>query len=103
MHALKLVILMAVTLAIMRVISWGLGWALARWRPMRVGASSLASNTGGLLLFLGLLHWNRLPGEFLDLSAAVFGVVVYAVFAVVDLLWRPWNRRSVGRNHQNKG
>jgi hypothetical protein len=43
-----------------------------------------------LLLFLGFLYWDRMPGEVLDFSAAMFGVAVYTVFGLVDRVWLPW-------------
>jgi hypothetical protein len=102
MHALKLILLMAATLALMRVISWALSWLPMRFSAWRMGTVSIVSNGGALLGFLGLLRWNRLPGEFLDYSAAIFGLVVYAIFAAIDLVWQPWRRRDLDRNEKGK-
>lgn len=86
MHALKVVFLVAVTLAVMRGVSWALARVLARLlgRDRRL-AVAVAANAGGLLAFLAFLRWDRLPGEVLDTSAAVFGVAVYALFTAFDI------------------
>jgi drug/metabolite transporter (DMT)-like permease len=86
MHELKVVFLVAATLAVMRAVSWALAWLLERLvGRQRRAAVAVAANAGGLLLFLAFLRWDRLPGEQLDTSAAAFGAAVYALFAVVDL------------------
>jgi len=92
MHALKVALLVVLTLALMRVISWALAWPLMRWCPGQTGAVMVAANAGGLLVFWGFLHWNHLPGEFLDYSAAIFGLVVYSLFSGIDLKWHPWTK-----------
>jgi hypothetical protein len=89
MHTLKLVLLVGLTLTIMRGISWGLAWLLARWCSRRRSTVVLLSNAGGWLAFLGFLFLDRMPGEWLDFSAAIFGTVVYSVFAAIDWLWHP--------------
>ena len=94
MHTLKVILLLALTLTLMRAVSWAFAWPLTRWRPERTGAVHVASNTAGLMVFLGFLRWNRLPGEFLDYSAAMFGLAVYAFFAFIDLMWRSRSSRS---------
>lgn len=93
MHALKLVGLVLLTLAAMRLVSWGVGWCLGRMLrrhtvPVRVGA-----NVGALGIFAGFLVLNRVPDELLDLEALVFGVIVYGVYTGIDLKWWPWTRR----------
>jgi hypothetical protein len=72
------------TLAIMRAVGWAFAWPLIRWFPARTASVRITSNAGGLLVFLGFLRWNRLPGEFLDYSSAIFGVAVYGLFAAFD-------------------
>jgi hypothetical protein len=93
MHALKIILLLALTIALMRGVSWLLGWALARWWGGSAGITSVTANALGLLSFLAFLHWDRLPGEFFDKAAAVFGAGIYALFAVLDCLWSPWRRK----------
>jgi hypothetical protein len=102
MHTLKLILLMAVTLSLMRAFSWALLWLAMRFCSCRIRTVSILSNAGALLAFLGLLHWNRLPGEFLDYSAAIFGLVVYAIFAMIDLVWLPWCRGSLCKTDNGK-
>ncbi len=86
MHALKVVLLLALTVIVLRALSWGLAWLLGRL-PLRRGATiAIAANAVGLVLFLAWLRWDRLPGEVLDTSAAAFGAVVFVLFAAVDLL-----------------
>ncbi len=53
------------------------------------------SNAVSLLAFTGFLLWDLSPGEPFDYAAGVFGVVVYAVFTGMDLLWRPWLSQGV--------
>ena len=91
MHALKIVFLVILTLALMRIVSLAFAWPLMRWWYGTCATTMyLVANAAGLLVFLGFLHWNRVPGEFLDVSASIFGVVVYALFAVLDCRWHPW-------------
>ena len=95
MHTLKVIALLLFTLGIMRVVSWAVGWGLSRWwRGGETGLAAIVSNGLALCLFLGYLVWDRLPGETLDPAAAVFGVGVYGVYALIDWRWRPW--RSAG-------
>jgi hypothetical protein len=89
MHVLKVAFLLFLTLAAMRALSWAclfvFGWLLKR-QPVQV---RLAANVLALSGFAGLLHLDSLPGEFLDLRALAFGVVIYAVYFAIDIKWIP--------------
>jgi len=89
MHTLKILLLLLLTLAAMRVASWLCLWLLRRvlkrddaWLPL--GANLLA-----LCAFAALLRLDAVPGELLDLRALAFGVIVFAVFFAIDLRWVP--------------
>jgi hypothetical protein len=90
MHALKVGVLLVVTLGAMRGASWLVGWLLARaarrTTPLPLGAANLAC----LAVFVALLWWNLVPGEPLDPVAFAFGAVVFGLCLAVDLRWRPW-------------
>jgi hypothetical protein len=93
MHTVKVALELLLTLAVMRFLSWGLGWALfrvVRKGPFRV---SLIANAAALAIFAGFIVWNLAPGEPLDYEAVTFGAVVYLLCLVSDLKWRPWQRQ----------
>lgn len=94
MHVLKVGALLLLTVAAMRAVSWALGWGLARAAGLGVVSSALVANAVALGLFTGFIVWNLLPGEPFDYAAFGFGVVVYFFCVVVDLKWRPWDRRE---------
>ena len=92
MHTVKVVLELLLTLAVMRLLSWGLGWMLFRvvkQGPFRV---SLIANAAALAIFAGVIVWNLAPGEPFDYEAVTFGAVVYLLCLLSDLKWRPWQR-----------
>lgn len=93
MHLLKVLLLLCLTLAAMRVASWLFGWLCHRFAGRSRLASTLLGNLLGLVLFVVLQFWNLMPGEPVDLAAMVFGVVVFGVYQMVDLKWCLWDKR----------
>jgi hypothetical protein len=85
--------LLVLTLLVMRLASWAIGWVLGRVLRREGKGVRLAANLGGLGAFAGFLVCDRLPGEIIDGPALVFGVAVFAVFSLVDLWWWPWRTR----------
>jgi hypothetical protein len=71
----------------MRVASWFPGWLIRRFSRLNRLWIAVLSNTAALALFAGILITQRLPGEIMDLSALTFGVVVFFVYAVIDVKW----------------
>ena len=90
MKWLKIGALVLLVLAAMRSGAWGLGWVLAKLVPEKKTVVVAAANTAGLAVFVLLLWWNLMPGEPVDWSAIVFGLVVFALCGVSDLFWTPW-------------
>jgi hypothetical protein len=93
MHVLKVTFLLILTLAIMRGGSWLLGWAAFRLAKLSKISSTLVGNVLALGLFVGFLIGNLMPDEPFDIAAAVFGVVVFGVYQLIDLKWCPWGRQ----------
>jgi hypothetical protein len=90
LHILKVALLVLLTLAVMRAVSWGVGWVVARaWRT-RPAPIALAANATSLAAFAAFLVWNLMPGEPFDYAPLAFGVVVYLACFLADLWWRPW-------------
>ena len=89
MHLLKIIFLVAVTLAAMRLVSWFflwlLGWA-SKWDSLYL---RLASNFMALFAFAAFLVADRMPGELLDTQALAFGAIVFATFFGIDAWWLP--------------
>lgn len=94
MHAAKVILLLLTTLAVMRITSWFFGWLLQRLARARRLWGAVMSNAIALCGFAGLLFTQRVPGELIDLSALTFGVLVFSLYAVVDLRWTPWGRKK---------
>jgi hypothetical protein len=89
MHVLKVLFLLALTLAIMRLVSWTFLWLLG-WVVNREAVYlCAASNVLALCAFAAFLVVDAVPGELLDLRALAFGVIVFGVFLGVDLRWTP--------------
>ena len=93
MHFLKVTFLLVLTLGIMRVASWTLGWLSFRLARASQLGSTLIGNIGGLGLFIAFLSWNLMPGEPFDFEATLFGVVVFAIYQALDLKWCLWGAR----------
>jgi hypothetical protein len=93
MHIAKLISLVLLTVIVMRVTSWLLGWLLAKLLRRATWPVALASNLVGLALFAAFLWWNLMPGEPFDTGALVFGAIVFGVCFGADALWCPWWKR----------
>ena len=89
MHALKILVLLLLTLAAMRVASWLCLWLLRRVLKQDAAWLPLGANLLALCAFAALLRLDAVPGELLDLRALAFGVVVFAVFFAIDRRWVP--------------
>ncbi len=92
MHVLKITLLLVLTLAIMRGASWLIGWLAFRLGKVPKMPSTLVGNALAFGLFVAFLIWNLMPGEPFDVEAAVFGVVVFGVYQLIDLKWCLWHR-----------
>lgn len=97
MHLAKLLVLLLGTLVVMRACSWFFLWLMARLAKAMPLWHRVVSNAFALFLYLGILILDRLPGELMDARAAVFGLAVYAVFALCDLKWLPSFVATAGR------
>jgi hypothetical protein len=89
MHQLKIALLLVLTVAAMRLLSWALlwlmGWAF-RSESIRL---RLVSNAIALSAFSAYLVVDRVPGEPVDAAALAFGCVVFCTFFAVDARWLP--------------
>jgi hypothetical protein len=94
MRALKVAVLLVLVLAAMRATSWILQWLLSRFARISDRAVIVSGNLAALALFSGLLWWDRVPGEPMDLSAVLFGLVVFGLFGAADVFWTPVKRRG---------
>jgi hypothetical protein len=92
MHVAKVVLLLLLTLAVMRVASWSLGWLLNRFAGTKRLWTALLSNGVALMAFAGVLVTQRIPGEMIDASALTFGVVVFTAYALIDIRWTGWGK-----------
>ena len=89
MHQLKIALLLVLTLAGMRLLSWALLWLLGwAFKSESIGPR-LASNAIALCAFSGYLVVDRMPGEPLDGAALAFGVIVFSIFFAIDARWLP--------------
>lgn len=95
MHTAKVILLIVLTLAVMRFASWSLGWLLKRFSTTRRLWIAVISNGIALAAFGCLLVTQRIPGELLDLSALTFGVLVFSVYALIDVRWTRWRKDGV--------
>lgn len=93
---MKAATLLILTLLVMRLASWAVGWVLGRILRRESKGVRLAANVIGLAGFAGFLIHDRLPGETIDRAALVFGIAVFAIFSLVDWWWWPWRRRGPG-------
>jgi hypothetical protein len=89
MHLLKILVLLLLTVAVMRLVSWFLLWLLGRVSKRDSIYLRLASNVLALCAFAALLVVDSVPGETLDRQALVSGVVVFGVFFGLDVRWLP--------------
>jgi hypothetical protein len=89
MHLLKILVLLLLTVAVMRLVSWSLLWLLGRVSRRDSIYPRLASNVLALCAFAAFLVVDSVPGETLDLQALAFGVVVFGIFFGLDARWLP--------------
>lgn len=94
MHAAWVTVLLLLTLAVMRVVSWSLGWLLARIAGTKRLWIALVSNGLAFMAFAGVLVTQRIPGELIDASALTFGVIVFTTYALIDIRWARWGRKE---------
>ena len=90
MHVAKVVLLLLLTLGVMRVVSWSLGWLIGRLAGMKRLWIAVISNAAALMVFAGFLVAQAMPGEMIDVSALSFGVVVFTTYALIDIRWARW-------------
>jgi hypothetical protein len=100
MRLLKISALLILVLIGMRLLSWYLGWLLARIFSAGRRICSLVSNTAACSLYLALLYGDLMPGETVDTNAVFFGLAVFTAYAAMDLFWTPYrfvwrSRRSI--------
>lgn len=89
MHLAKIIMLLLLVLAIMRVVSWLACFCASRLLQARRPTLVVSANGVSLGAYLFVLYLDRLPGEFLDPRAAAFGLVVFTLFALIDMKWLP--------------
>ena len=84
MHLLKVISLVVLTVAIMRFVSWAFLWMLGRGLKRDSVYVRLGANLLGLCAFAVFLIVDKIPGEFIDLQALAFGVIIFCIFFVLD-------------------
>ena len=94
MHAAKVIMLLLLTLAVMRIASWSLGWLLKRFACTKRMWIAVISNAAALAIFACFLVTQRVPGELIDLSALTFGIVVFTVCALIDMRSAQWGKTA---------
>jgi hypothetical protein len=90
LHWIKVAFLVLLVLITMRVLSWMPMWIIGRTTTFLRWKSVLFSNAVALFLFFLFLKSQALPGEYFDTAAAVFGLVVFLVYSLIDFFWLPW-------------
>ena len=98
MHVAKIILLLLLTLLVMRVASWSLGWLLTHLTGTRRLWIAIISNTVGLMAFAGVLVTQRIPGELIDFSALTFGAVVFTTYTLIDIRWTTWGKKESSDN-----
>ena len=88
----KLVLLLALTVLLMRLLSWGLHWVAHRLLRLGPGASVVAANLTALAIFVAALFLDLEEGEPMDGEAVAFGAVVFGLLLLVD--WLRARRRA---------
>ena len=97
MHPARVTVLLLLTLGVMRVVSWSLGWLLKRFAGTKRLWIAVISNAAALMVFAGFLIAQGMPGELIDVSALAFGVIVFTTYALIDIRWARWGRRGPRR------
>lgn len=90
MKWLKLGGLLLLTLVVMRLVSWALGWLVTKLLRMDVRIAAILANLVSFLLFAWLLNRQLEPGEPVDRAAVAFGAIVYLIYLAIDFFWVPW-------------
>ncbi len=98
MHAAKVILLVLLTLAVMRAASWSLGWLLKRSTKAKRLWIAVMSNAVALSVYGCFLVTQRIPGEFVDLSALTFGILVFSIYALIDIRWTKWGKAESSDN-----
>ncbi len=94
MHVAKVILLLLLTLAVMRIASWSIGWLLKRLTRTKRLWIGVISNTVALIAFAGILVTQRIPGELIDCSALTFGFVVFTAYTLIDIRWTHWGKKE---------
>jgi hypothetical protein len=95
-------VLVLFTLGVMRAGSWAVAWVVARLVPARGRIVAVIANLVSFAAFVLLLQMNLLPGEPVDWAALWFGLIVFVIYAVTDLTWRPWERGNWRTKHDER-
>jgi hypothetical protein len=99
MHVAKVIVLLLLTLSVMRSVSWSIGWLLKHHTETKRLWIAVMSNTAGLIVFAGFLVTQRIPGEVIDLSALLFGFMVFTTYSLIDLRWTHWGAKRPGNGN----
>lgn len=75
MHAVKVILLLLLTLAMMRVASWSLGWVLKNYTKSTWFWIAITSNISVLIAVACILVTQQIPDEFIVPPALVPGRV----------------------------
>lgn len=94
MRWLKIGLLLLITLAVMRAVSWALGWVLIRLAGSNARIAAVVSNAAACTAFVLLLYFSLMPGEPMDFAAIAFGVVVFGIYTAWDLFRYPWKPKT---------
>ena len=86
MRVSRVILLLLLTLAVMRVASWSPGWLLKHHTGTKRLWIPVVSNAGVLVT-------QRIPGELIDLSALTFGVAVFTTYTLINIRWTNWGKR----------
>jgi hypothetical protein len=89
MHQLKIALLLVLTLAAMRLLSWALLWLMGWAFKSESLGTRLTSNAIALSAFSAYLLVDNVPGEPPDVAALAFGGIVFCIFFAVDARWLP--------------
>jgi len=96
MHAVKILFLLLLTLAAMRVASWLCLWLLRRVLKRDAAWLPLGANLLALCAFAALLRLDAVPGELLDFRALVSASSCSpsSSRSISDDAWHPVARRA---------
>jgi hypothetical protein len=94
MRWLKIGLLLLITPAAMRAVSWALSWVMIRVAGANVRVAAVVSNAAACTAFVLLLYFSLMPGEPMDFGAAAFSVVVFGIYTAWDLFRYPWKPKT---------